>query len=230
MPESGPQPPGQEGGPGASAWLGQLERSIIDFAKKKGGRVRPSDAARALGVDVRRVHDALRRLEARGLVRRVARGLYEVVEDPSRLAALPARDVLGAAGEGSRAGRGAGGSRLQQAQVSGPYIAWVADLSGGAKEVDVPYVVWGLGEMAGSLEIYTDPQLDGPNSVRVEWKIPADELDRRPELLEDESYYWDNIMRALEALLALSLTRGPPEHVRRVLRLARSLPQPRQGQ
>ena len=58
------------------ARLGQLERSIIDLAKKKDGYVRPSDVARALGVDRRRALDALRRLEARGLVRRVARGRY----------------------------------------------------------------------------------------------------------------------------------------------------------
>lgn len=79
--------------------LGRLERSIIDLALRLGAlglrRLRPSLIAPLLGADVRRVHDALRRLEARGLVRRVARGQYELSDLGLSLGfALPARKTV----------------------------------------------------------------------------------------------------------------------------------------
>ena len=95
-------------------WLGPLEYRIASYVLNNGlRRFTLSELSRELGVDARRVFDALGKLSRRGLVRRVARGLYEVVGDPARLAALPVRPVLGlslgAAKESRKAGQGTRG-------------------------------------------------------------------------------------------------------------------------
>ena len=59
--------------PGSGPWLGPLEYRIVSYVFNSGLRYfAPSELSRALGVDARRVHDALKRLEARGLARKVA--------------------------------------------------------------------------------------------------------------------------------------------------------------
>ena len=186
-----------------------MQRSIVSYVLENGlRRFRLSDLARALGVDTVKVWSALKRLEAWGLVRRVAKGLYELAADPAWLASLLAEDSTGPAWEGPR--------------VDGPRLASALTRCRLLDELQYAVAARGLGGMAGELAIYAEPG-DGTDSVRVVWRVPADELNRRPELLKDESYYWGDVARALAALLAISLTRGPPDHVRWVLRLARSI-------
>ena len=82
--------------------LGRLEYYIVSYVFEAGLRYfAPSDVARSLKVDRRRALDALRRLEARGLARRVSRGLYELAlaraSQGQDEAATQGQDVVGPA-------------------------------------------------------------------------------------------------------------------------------------
>ena len=195
------------GAPGSRPRLGHVQRSIVSYVLERGlRRFRLSDLARALGADRVRVWWALKSLEARGLVRRVAWGLYEVVEDPNRLASLLARKRARPTWEAPR--------------VDGPRLASATTRCRLLNELQYVVAARGLDGMAGELAIYNEPW-DSTNSVRVAWRVPRRALGRPASWGGEAS--WGDVARALEALLAISLARGPPEHVRWVLRLARSL-------
>jgi len=77
-----------------SEWLGPVEKAIIDYCVfMKVRRFKPSFIAEYLtsrGLAPKekklslqkRIHDALQRLMSRGVVRKLAHGLYELAQDP----------------------------------------------------------------------------------------------------------------------------------------------------
>ncbi len=58
--------------------LGYLQIRILRFLASKRKPLKLSEIAKALGVDVRRVHDSLKKLIRRGLVAKVSHGLYQI--------------------------------------------------------------------------------------------------------------------------------------------------------
>ena len=186
---------------------------------------------------MRAVWWALRRLAERGLARKVARGLYELLEDPARLASLPVRPANESQGtrvpspspsslpspspppEGPRFDnvrgltpsgyvRGDRGRALSQADLARFERVSYAE---------VQYVVRGLGEVPGVLVIYTNLAQDGPNSIRIEWRPPRGYV-KVNGLASAVRMFWAAVALAQAALLELSLRAGPPDHLRLVLR------------
>gem|GEM_PF-6019100 len=135
---------------GVEGWLGPLEHAVLSRVLELGLSVfRPRELG--LGVDRRRVWDALQRLVRRGVLERVSRGVYRVVADLGqvlglRVRRLPGKDRAGE-GDGTRGAvgawcgsagfAGAGGSRPRSCGlyrcglcgVEGPFLDNVRGVS-----------------------------------------------------------------------------------------------------
>ena len=109
--------------------VGALERDIIEYAVSQGRRFtvalvvshyHPSAQGKERTRLLKRYHDAVKRLERRGFVKKVGRGVYELVKDMglSDIRGEPKERVCGA-GRAARAGRGATLVRVHIAARSG---------------------------------------------------------------------------------------------------------------
>jgi len=98
-----------------NTWLGDREYQILTFLFENGlVKFKLSTLWKELGLDRRRVHDVIKRLESRGIVRKVeytetitlrsgetvkrrkkARGWYEIVHDLTKLITKPVRNLTG---------------------------------------------------------------------------------------------------------------------------------------
>ena len=221
-------------------WLGPLEHRVLSRILELGLQVfRPSDLG--LDVDRRRLWDALQRLVSRGILQRVARGVYRVATNLAKVLSLRVRRIGGATkdrpreGEGTREPRGA-------CSVSGPFFDNVRGytFSGlyrhgdrgrvlGPRELvffervsyaEVLYRVSGL-VMPGQLVVYTNSSQDG-ESVRVEYR-PVKGFVKRNGLGSLIRMYWEALLIGFRSLLVLLVREAPLDVLVRALRFAREV-------
>lgn len=175
------------------SWLGPVERLVLERLAELGLETfRPSDLG--LPLDRRRLNDALRRLEARGLVRRVARGLYRVEPGAARALGLPVRGAAGWEAIGPLTG-------TLRARLGGREVTVSMAPPGLAREgyAAPAYLVRGVG-ISG--EVAVREALWG---VAVEWR-PPHPVAGASRLLRG---YWAAVTTAAAILVELVLREAP---------------------
>jgi len=78
------------------SWLGDREWQVLATVHDLGlVRFTLADIWKEVGLDRRRVHDVVKRLMKRGIVKKIARGLYEVTVDLTKILSAPVRRLTG---------------------------------------------------------------------------------------------------------------------------------------
>ncbi len=216
-------------------WLGSLEYRILSRVAELGlTQFTPKELG--LDVDRRRLHDALKRLVKRGILQRVARGLYRVVVDLARVLSLNVRDTRG--GERSKRGKDRAtrrdGTRVSLGGVvggcgvrgffldnvrgylwSGVYVAGDRGRVRGLGELvffrcvgyaEFVGVVEGV-SVDGSVVVYSNVG-DGAGCARVEWRPPRGFV-KRNGVACGWRMFWEQVLNAWKALTVLLLREAP---------------------
>ena len=222
-----------------SAWVGPLEWLVLSSIANLGRRwFTPSELA--LNVDRRRLHDCLMRLVRRGVLRRIARGLYEFIAEHSIVECLRVRRLKSNV-EVKDAQPLTDGTRGPRVGVVGPFFDNVRGYGGGGyvcgdrgrvlelsdlvffdriSYLEVLYLVRGM-LLPGQLVLYSNVKRDG-ECVRVEWRPPEGYV-KSNGASSTVRMFWESVLVGLKVLLQLVFERGP-EHVRsRALRYVRGL-------
>jgi len=192
-----------------------------------------------LGVDRRRLWDALQRLTARGILQRVSRGVYKVVTDLAKVLSLRVRRLNGGAvkdrpkeSQGTRVGFAGVGVAVVEGPLFdnvrgytlvGSYrrgdrgrVLGSAELVffEGVSYAEVLYRVSGF-TVPGLLAVYTNASQDG-EALRVEWRPPRGFV-RRNGLGSALRMYWEVVLVVVRALVELLLREAPTDVLGRFL-------------
>ncbi|RLB79545.1 MAG: hypothetical protein DRH17_13620 [Deltaproteobacteria bacterium] len=237
---------GNGSGKDRTIWLGPRERQVLSRILELGLRIfKPSDLG--LDIDRRRLNDILRRLVRKGILAKIARGLYQVVADLRKVLALPTRNINGMKTE--VAAKDSDGTRAAAARdgvgdgvvypkrvvyVEGPFLDNLdgytvsgrrvrgdrgrdRDLSELAFFSRVSYAEI-LYRVEG-VEIFGALVIyQRNNKVRIEWRPPRGFI-KRNGVASGLRMYWEMLLAAFKAILHTILKDGPLDVKQRMLRI-----------
>ena len=217
-------------------WVGDLEYRVLSVMVEVAHAVYLREIAKRLGVNSRRVYDALKRLMARGFVRKVARGLYELCVSVRDVACLRVRNLGGRVTAVKENSRKVNDTRVSLGCgfgfVSGPFfdnvrgycgLGYVGGDRGGVVEArelvrfnsisyaEVLYRVRGL-KGVGCLVVYSNEKQDG-GAVRVEWRPPKGYV-KCNGVASAVRMYWEQVLNGFKALFTLIFSRESPLSVK----------------
>ena len=158
--------PAKESAGSRGGFLGDLEYAILSHYVGSGFAVDSlSSIARSVGVDVRRVYDAVKRLVSRGFLERVRRGTYRLTEAGGKaLVKLGVRRLSGRVRQGKPDGTG-GATALPAALPSSRALPGGRPAYGGAFYDNVRYYVGGVYQRTGRDEVMSPRDLSVADSV-----------------------------------------------------------------